>query len=204
MMSIRTIFNGNNKSIVTGDHRPLDLTEPPFQVNGNTIFTFLAGNSVKQVLLTMNPADSKQKQDIRKKCFMMNQVHPYQGFFSVFLAVINYLDLYDKNDIDGLLVDFQNYGLFYEASYGLNSWSYYFNPIELGVTSGDRVDFDYSAGIETGRVAYLAEIGLSRQRISELVQKYIRIKPAILEEAGRFAADHFQDKFVIGVHYRGT
>lgn len=200
-------FSIKNKSIVTGDYRPLDLTEAPFQVNGIKIFKFLAGNSVKQVLLKINSMNSKQQKSqpgIRKKCFVINQVHPYQGFFSVFLTVMNYLDLYDKNDIDGLVVDFQNHGLFYEDSYGSNFWNYYFNPIQLGFTSGPQVDFDYSVANETGRVAYLAEIGLSRQRISELMQKYIHVKPAILEDVERFAADNFQNKFMIGVHYRGT
>jgi SAM-dependent methyltransferase len=200
----RDTFSSKNKSIATGDHRNLDLTKSPFNINAIKVDTLHAGNSVKQVLLKTPDTDLQRKEDASKKCFVINQIHSYQGFFSIFMTIINYLDLYDKNDIDGLLVDFKGYGLFYEAAYGPNSWEYYFEPIKLGVTSGTSVDFDYSVNIETGRIAYLAEIGLSRQRVSELVQKYICVKPAILEEVEQFAADYFQGKFVIGVHYRGT
>ena len=189
--------SGENKSVVTGDHRPLDLTEPPFHVEGANIFSFQA----KQVLLKTGPT---KQQKGPKRCFAIHEVHPYQGFFSVFMTVMNYLDLYDKKEIDGLVVDFQKHGLCYEDSYGPNSWGYYFNPIQLGCTSGPIVEFDYSKADETGRVAYLAEIGLSRQRVADLMQKYVQVKPAILEEVDKYVTDHFQDKFIIGVHYRGT
>lgn len=190
-----------NRSIVCGDHRPIDLTNPPFNVEGTKIFTYLVDNTTKHVLLITNN-NEVQKSSNKKKCFVINNIHPFQGFFSVFLSVINYLNLYDTHDIDGLVVDFKNNGLYYEQAYGPNSWNYYFEPLELGSSKGAAID--YSAAIETGRVAYLAEIGLSRERIAELVQKYIHIKPDIQKEVDLFVAENFNDKFVIGVHYRGT
>lgn len=195
--------NGDNKtrSIVCGDHRPLDLSRPPFYVKGAKIFNYSAGGSEKQVFLKVNTGGFEDA-PLRKKCFVINDIHPYQGFFSVFLTVINYLDLYDTQDIDGLIVDFKNHGLFYEPAYGFNSWGYYFEPIELGTT--EEADIDYSSPYETGRVSYLAEIGMSRERIAELAKKYIRVKPEILREIDQFVAEKFDDKFVIGTHYRGT
>jgi hypothetical protein len=189
------------RSIVCGDHRPIDLSSLPFQRHGAKIFRYVAGGNEKQVFLIVNPEHEK-KDEPKKKYFVINQVHPYQGFFSVFLTVINYLDLYDSGDIQGLLVDFKNHGLYYDPAYGLNSWNYYFEPINFG--SLENADVDYSAAIETGRISYLAEIGLSKPRMAELVNKYIHVKPEILKEVNEFVAENFNGNYVIGIHYRGT
>jgi hypothetical protein len=194
-------YQTSTRSIVCGDHRPIDLSLLPFNRQGAKIFRYVVGDTEKQVFLIVNPVDEK-KDEPKKKYFVMNQVHPYQGFFSVFLTVINYLDLYDRGDIDGLLVDFKNHGLFYDPAYGLNSWNYYFDPINLGAPG--NADIDYSAAMETGRISYLAEIGLSKARITELVNKYIHVKPEILKEVNDFVSQKFNDHYVIGIHYRGT
>lgn len=194
----------SSRTITSGDHRPLDLTKPPFNIQGAKMFTYLAGNSIKQILLKIN-TNAFQSPTAKKKYFVMNNIHSYQGFFSLFHAVLSYLDLYDKHEIDGLIVDFKSNGLYYEPAYGLNWWSYYFKPIELG--TGQEVqdaEIDYSEAQETGRVAYLAEIGLSRERVSELIKKYVEVKPEILKEVDQIVAEKFGNKFVIGIHYRGT
>lgn len=193
---------GRNKSIVCGDHRPLDLTKAPFSLSGVQLFNLIVGSATKQVILTTS--DPLTSPNSSARCFNVNKVHPYQGFFSVFLTVVNYLDLYDKNEIDGLKIDFKNHGLFYDTAYGPNSWGYYFQPVELGVCSGSNVVHEYSEAVETGRISYLCEIGLSRERIAQLIQKYVQIKPDILTEVETFVQDQFQDTFVIGIHYRGT
>lgn len=189
-----------NRSIVCGDHRQLDLSKPPFNLIGAKVFSYKAGPIEKEVFLKINPNDALTAH--KKRHFVINSIHPYQGFFSVFLAVINYLDLYDAKDIDGLTVNFQNNGLFYQADRGGNWWNYYFEPINLG--DQQNADLEYSAANETGRIAYLAEMGLSRERIAELIKKYVVVKSEIVAERDQFTNDKFGDKFVIGVHYRGT
>ncbi len=194
-------INKTNRSIVCGDHRPVDLSNPPFSVNGVKVFSYQVGGSEKQVFLIVNDKVLKEPKT-KKKCFVLNEIHPYQGFFSVFLTVVNYLDLYDTQDIDGLQINFKDKGLFYEPACGLNSWNYYFEPVQLGAF--EDADVDYSAAVETGRISYLAEIGLSRQRIANLIKKYIRVKPEILDEVDQFVTEKFAGKDVIGIHYRGT
>lgn len=193
--------NQPTRNIVCGDHRRLDLTCPPFNVEGSKIFSYAAGDTEKQVFLKMNAIDQPHPAQ-RKKLFVINRINPYQGFFSIFLMVMNYLDLYDTHDIDGLIVDFQDRGLHYEPAHGSNWWSYYFEPIDVGTYK--VADIDYSSGYETGRISYLAEIGMSRERIADLIKKYIQIKPEILKEVDTFATEKFGDKFMIGVHFRGT
>jgi SAM-dependent methyltransferase len=191
-----------NRTIVCGDHRPLDLTLPPFNINGVKIFSYKVGNLEKEVLLITNNDRQSQKPSIKKKCFVINNIHPYQGFFSLFLTVINYLNLFDTQDICGLTVDFQNQGLYYEPAFGPNWWGYYFEPLNLGTSEGAIID--YSSPFETGRISYLGETGLSRDRVNELISKYIRVKPEIQNLVDQFAAEKFSGKYVIGVHYRGT
>lgn len=189
------VLGSTNRSIVCGDHRPLDLSKPPFNLSGANLLSY----SSKHVLLKINQEEVPSPV---KKSFAINKVHPYQGFFSVFLTVINYLDLYDKQEICGLTVDFKNHGLYYDTAHGPNSWNYYFEPLTLGSSEGAEIE--YSESRETGRISYLAEIGLSKERISELIKKYIRVKQDILKETEDFAAEKFQGKYVVGIHYRGT
>lgn len=190
-----------NRSIALGDHRPLDLSKPPFNLLGAKVFSYTSGSNQKEVFLKMNASDQSIIPS-KKRHFVINNIHPYQGFFSVFTAVMGYLDLYDSRDIDGLTVNFQANGLFYEAGHGQNWWNYYFEPIDFG--NKQNADVEYSVANETGRVAYLTEIGLSRNRIVELMKKYITIKPDVLAEVNQFTNENFGNKFVIGVHYRGT
>jgi SAM-dependent methyltransferase len=196
-----TTHTSQNKTIVCGGCRTLDITKAPFNMKAVKIFHYQAGDVVKQVALVANPDHSPQL-PAKSKSFVFNSIHPYQGFFSVFLTVLNYVDLYDKQGLAGLQVDFRDTGLYYEAAFGSNSWTYFFEPLTLGSVEG--VDCEYHSIYEPGFVGYITEFGISRQRLAELVKKYIRIKPAIQQEVDRLVADQFQDKFVIGVHYRGT
>jgi SAM-dependent methyltransferase len=45
-----------NEDIPRGHHRHLDLTEPPFSLNGKKILTYVSGEETKQVLLIRNKA----------------------------------------------------------------------------------------------------------------------------------------------------
>lgn len=48
-------LSGTNREIRRGDYRTLDLTKPPFHVQGTKILTYNAGGIIKQVLYIRNP-----------------------------------------------------------------------------------------------------------------------------------------------------
>jgi len=48
------------------------------------------------------------------------------------------------------------------------------------------------------------EYKLSRHRVKQYIDKYIRIKPFIMNKIDQFEKDNFRGSFVISIHYRGT
>lgn len=123
------------------------------------------------------------------------------GLFSCFSTVLGLLDYYERGACDGVIVDYQNRGLYYEQSKGLNWWNYYFEPIKL-IRSNTEQEV-LSSGLH-GHFALTTYNDLSIDRIHALVKKYIHVKKEIKREINLFAAKYFRDNFVIGVHYRGT
>jgi hypothetical protein len=122
--------------------------------------------------------------------------------FSHLFTVAHYLDKYDKGEYSGIHLDLGTGGLYYEQSYGPNWWGYYFEPLEVGVKEGHPIE---NSSKETDyHFAYAADLNLPRQRVAELVQKYIRVKPQIQQKVDDFVKSDFEDHFVIGIHYRGT
>lgn len=126
------------------------------------------------------------------------------GFFSEFCAVLGVLDHYEnwKGIYEGLRVDFGVDGLYYDASRGANWWEYYFEPIRLGGSGGAPIK--RVSHLQHDRFAERVEEALPRSRSADLVGRYVRVKPQIVDAVGRFAAAHFTGAFVVGVHYRGT
>lgn len=47
-------MSSDNREILCGDYRPLDLTLPPFNIVGTKIFTFYSAGFLKQTLLIIN------------------------------------------------------------------------------------------------------------------------------------------------------
>ncbi len=125
-----------------------------------------------------------------------------QGFFSIFHTVLGALDFYETNEeCTGLVIDFGTNDYYYDPSYGSNWWEYYFEPIKLGMV--DTVDKDFV----TYKNIIFSNIGqflLPLDHAHELINKYIKIKPAIQNKVDSFVQEHFDSKKVIGVHYRGT
>jgi hypothetical protein len=123
------------------------------------------------------------------------------GMFSLLRMILALLYLYDEERIAGVKIDFTTKGIYYDPSYGPNWWEYYFEPVDVR-----RKDREYRV-IKAHSWAYLCRVGeykLSRQRASELLQKYFILKPHIQEKLETFQRERFGDAFVIGVHYRGT
>ncbi len=113
------------------------------------------------------------------------------GMFSVFQDVLYALHLYEQGQFQGVVVDFENHGLYYDRAVGPNWWTYYFEPLCVGSAVGtdvrQMIPDDY----------YL--FGHSREQTARLLNQYVRIKPHVAEKIDRFVQANFQDAFVIDV-----
>jgi len=125
------------------------------------------------------------------------------GFFSVFNTVLGALDFYERlEDCEGLVVDFEDGGLFYDEVHGLNWWSYYFEPICLG--SQSKAGAEKFPTYQKIIFALNAEWNMLRDRGNELIQRYIKLRPHIQKKLDLFTEKYFENNLVIGIHYRGT
>ncbi len=121
------------------------------------------------------------------------------GMFSMFSDVLSLVDSYEKKVFQGIEVDFGNEGLYYDQNQGPNWWNYYCEPVSYGVRENvvESVHGHYP-GISP--IFFFKD----REEAYHLIQKYIHFRPHIQEKIEQFKQDYFQDKFVIGLHYRGT
>lgn len=124
------------------------------------------------------------------------------GFFCVFNTVLGALDAYDRGDIQGLVVDFEDKGLYYDSTQGPNWWNYYFKPIALGWKEGEPLKLfpQYKKTI----FALRGEFEIPLERAHYLIEKYVAIKPEILSKVDGIYREKFQGSYVLGIHYRGT
>lgn len=127
------------------------------------------------------------------------------GLFSMFHHVLYFLDKYEKNQIDGLDIDFAQSGLYYKKELGPNWWEYYFEPIHL---QSNLENYERTIVKED---AYYLDINIvdfeyntTLSRMNFLLKKYIRVKDEILAKVNEFKKNNFDGNFVIGIHYRGT
>jgi len=136
--------------------------------------------------------------------YMVTDPREEAGLFSTFHDVIGALDLYDKEKDHrsvGLIVDFEDKGLFYDAAHGPNWWNYYFEPIRLGKLNGTPYKFP---SWKKSVLSFEAEFGLSPEHYHALVKNYVFLKSALQQKLDTFIKEQFEDSYVVGVHYRGT
>lgn len=126
----------------------------------------------------------------------------HAGFFSTFHLVLGTLDFYERSqDADAIIIDFENFGFYYDPKHGPNWWSYYFDTSIIGSISNHESKFSLR---EKGAMSLYAGLVMSRERGYELIQKYMPLKPYLEEKINSFVKKNFQGNYVIGVHYRGT
>lgn len=124
------------------------------------------------------------------------------GMFSVFLTVLGFLDWYENGKFQGLKIDLEDRGFYYDPELGPNWWNYYFMPIQLGNVNDPQMrKYDYTTCVYA---AYHAINDLDRLTAFNLIEKYIVIKPEIEKEIIQFKKENFDSHFMIGVHFRGT
>lgn len=127
----------------------------------------------------------------------------YAGMFSVFHDVLALLKSYEEGAYSSVEVDFAEGGLYYAPDHGSNWWSYYFDPIILGEKVNKAIrSISYHPRCLISHFA--AENYESRCEARDLMEKYIHLKPFLLEKINQFVFDHFRDTYVIAIHYRGT
>jgi Alpha-(1,6)-fucosyltransferase N- and catalytic domains len=123
------------------------------------------------------------------------------GMFGTLCFILGVLKMYDESSYSGLKIDFQTHGLYYDPLYGPNWIQYYFEPLNFGSEKGADI-----------RVLEINELGhglnsilfrTSREHAHYLVKKYLKLRPNIQEKINEFQKNRFE-KFMIGVHYRGT
>lgn len=122
--------------------------------------------------------------------------------FSVFITALGFLHFYEQEGWAGAKIDFRDKGLYYDPQKGSNWWEYYFEPVVLG--SDEEARERRVAHRQIHRFNKTGDRILSREEGSRLVQKYIKLKPALEKRINAFVDEHFKGNFVIGVHFRGT
>lgn len=129
--------------------------------------------------------------------------HPQIGFFATLNQVLGQLYLYEKgrSKFSGLAVDFGEHGLYYDPKYGPNWWSYYFEPLSIGIKENSVIKI---ASKKEAARGFIERYQITRMEAASLVKKYIHVKDQIQDKVNQFVIRHFQNFFTIGVHYRGT
>jgi hypothetical protein len=140
------------------------------------------------------------------------------GMFAIFSTLAGFLFLYDRGCYAGVSIDCTATGAYYEPAYGPDWWEYYCEPLALGKRQGaqvkrswggEAIDMDLllHSGVYSENYVYpyaLPEFYLSRKSVFELIQKYIKIKPHLLQKIDSFVEREFTAPLMFGVHYRGT
>lgn len=131
----------------------------------------------------MDPAHSPDKTG----SFIILRSRPH-GMFSILGDVLALTREYEKGQHEGIEVDFQKGGLYYDKAYGENWFNYYFEPISFG----DKTPY---LNIQESRgrtnVVNVIERQMTRKEANYLIRKYIHIKQDIQIEIDDFVNDNF-------------
>ncbi len=146
-----------------------------------------------------------------KRPYLIYRPPPGWGFWSNFICMIQGIDYADQHDLVPV-VDMERYRTRYseddERVLGTkNAWEYYFaQPGGLTVAEALRLDPLNNQGSEKGPLIYVDAIQPPSHvfnRVRELLNRYIRVRPEILAEVESIlGADTRPD--ILGVHVRGT
>ena len=135
-----------------------------------------------------------------------------EGFFSSFLAVLNNLAWAEKNGKTPV-VQWNEISYYYQpegVNGSYNPWEYYFEPVsDERYVPGDKLHqwccapdgFTIWASFFSDPDQFHAQ---ARFQGKALIDKYIRIRPSILEKVENFYRQKIAKKFTIGIHLRGT
>lgn len=149
---------------------------------------------------------------------------------SLFLQVLDNLSRCDQDELTPIVNMKNPYLLCYDEKYGKNIWEYYFEPVSKysinHLSEKEKKNkkirssfmskpqhLNYLLGIAGKEKAYKKRFKNSipppfdfkhRNHFKKIINKYIKIKPYILECQNNFYNDHMKDKKIIGIFARGT
>ena len=135
-----------------------------------------------------------------------------EGFFSSFLAVLSNLAWADKNGKTPIVqwneISYYYQPQGYNGSY--NPWEYYFEPVsEEHYVPGDKVH-NWCSAPDSSTVwsSFFSDPdqfhAQARLEGKALIDKYVRIRPSILEKIDNFYEQKIAKRHTIGIHLRGT
>ena len=130
------------------------------------------------------------------------------GMFSNLNYVIHHIKIAkDLNCIP--IIDMKNFPTKYNEKYkihnSLNSWDYYFYPINrYKLYEVYKSKFVIITDGETKKNAEFDSFESLSNTHYQIYKKYIKIKKEIIEEAQLFVNKNFSKDKVLGVHFRGT
>ena len=134
------------------------------------------------------------------------------GFFSNFFGVINNLVWCDKKELVPVVYWDKVSCYFIDNGYNgsKNVWEYYFEPVsDLCYAEEEKIRRIYTApdGFKIPWCAcnYKKNFDLKfREKISNIIKKYIKIKQSILNKIDCFFKKNIAGKTTVGIHVRGT
>ena len=170
---------------------------------------------------------------MRRKVRIVHNVDLHAGFCALLTYGLNGIrraELADHQPV--VYFDKANVPHFYDPEYGDNIWEYFFLPIDgvsynaiqkeiqSGLLKKEDLVYESEEKIRWGhhydeeRLAtfwswekpkdpqkWMKE---KRQLGREYVNKYVRVRPEILEKVEAFKQKHFRASYIIGIHIRGT
>lgn len=133
----------------------------------------------------------------KKKYIVMHSRE--EGMFGVWMDVLAMVHCHEKGFYHGMEVNFEKGGYYYDEAHGDNWWTYYCEPIKVG----DKNNVHHVMGDPPGHPGWIERI-LTRHQAKAYIEKYIRIKPYIMDKVTQFQINNFIGYYVITLHYRGT
>ncbi len=130
------------------------------------------------------------------------------GFFSEFLRVLAHL-VWCETSGKQPVVYWDRPFLYYEPegwNNTKNAWEYYFEPVSTASYSpNDKIDRVFRAPNEFFFPwRDFSEIEMMRPLAHHIIEKYIKIKPFILDIVDDFYNKHMKNCITVGIHVRGT
>lgn len=119
-----------------------------------------------------------------------------RGMFSIFRQMLDIISLHGEKKISARFRD-----TLYNDIPEENMWDYYFEPIQNDVK---RQYKNGSFNVRPYKDALSSENKDHLRLFNQVIKDRIRIKPEITAKADAFMRERFENKKIIGVHFRGT
>jgi hypothetical protein len=132
------------------------------------------------------------------------------GLFSMFFTAIHHLVYCLKNEKTPVLWWVDEYNPYFQKegfNGAYNVWEYYFEPVSNAkYCEGDHVWHLWSAPDGTGIPieSKSTDVNFRKSIKWVILDRYIKVKPSILEKVEQFYNKHMAGKINVGIHIRGT